>query len=279
MASLSLYSTDGSNPLCSQYGDRDSYEAALNHSSESPYKQVQDQLSAEILKSGVPSRLVELYEPPSERISDDNNVLSATLDLILLSSNALNQKSRQVLEKIIMEIKGYVWIVYTVMDGMREEIVQQMLAAYDQQCMGPGVYVQQPDKGNVFLSTACQVPTGAREFNSGQYHYYTLGGKTVGPYNSWLDAGRTQRYQSFCRDANGVKQGWFIQYNRNDDSKVRTAIKFLNGQNIIEYQFFDSGPLQFLINRDQNGGFISSFQYNEGGHLLRYCNRTKCVDY
>lgn len=200
------------------------------------------------------------------RSAKEKGFPSDLFDSLVILTMRVAQTNNAYARVLETKIGAYMELLTMALDGIKDE----MLDDYDQQCNGP-------DTGPV-ITKNCPIPEGAVLFESTTLKYYKLNNKEVGPEWRWSESSNGELYlrQESCRNAAGIKNGWFIEYY--ETGIMHYAIYNNNGQNEHEYDFYPNGSVWYEKIRS-GGEFVSTARYNEDGTLARFCDTSGCENY
>lgn len=209
----------------------------------------------------------------------DSQRLGATAEEFLMSDPKF--KAYQTIKSAIDLIE----LTQTTIEQEEKNTRQVFYDNYNKQCNTAYNPVTDKTIANIYVDSNCPIPMGAKlienESNFIRYQkvqYYELNGIEVGPRYTWFknSSDNFQLVQTFCRNIDRLKHGWFIQYE--DNGKIDYAINYNLGMNEHELGFNEGGWLEFETKRE-NGETVSSARYYQDGSLARYCDLSGCDNY
>ncbi|MEA1921745.1 MAG: hypothetical protein U9N63_03735 [Pseudomonadota bacterium] len=166
-------------------------------------------------------------------------------------------------------IYNYYIIVRLAYNGIRDEVLEEKLSAYDNQCN------RLPPEASG--CGECPIPPGAQYesyVEDGELgEYYQLNGHYAGPYMKWYDETLTRPQESRCYDENGELHGarclWFENgatrknlYYHGD--LIENILWFASGNLNQEIYYYNGEMVEVITYYDNPNALKNHFRYKNG---------------
>lgn len=230
--------------LCTSYASRDDYELYLRKDSG-----IDSEVERRTTELNYPKIAYGMYfvgKYPAELFNYKTMQLSVLTPLFALSPSG---QTRTKLLQSMKAIAGYLDLLRAAVEGIEDQVIDEKLASYDQQCNGQTQAINPPGNQHLTIDFNCPIPDLAgvtshdQLVNGVKFEYYMLNGKTVGPYMTLYQQpdGSFEYNEIRCYNLEGEQNGWDLKY-RKTDGQLYYATQYVNGvKEGKEYAFYPRG--------------------------------------